>query len=97
MSVVPLQIVTRHELDDALHQSERARNVVQTEKTVQSREADVAMNRRVLKDTLKLRAEIDFAILKAVVEGLDAHTVARENEPALGPHPDRDREHPSQP
>jgi len=51
----------------------------------------------VQEDTLKLRAEIDFAILKTVIKRLDAHTVASENEAAFGPHPDRDREHPSQP
>jgi hypothetical protein len=40
--VPPLQEVARHELRDALHQSERAGNVVETEKTVQTLEANVA-------------------------------------------------------
>src|ERR1700680_1717725 len=96
-SIPPFEIMTWHELRDALYQRERTRDIVQTEKTVQPREANIATNRRVQEYALKLRAEIDFAILKTVIKRLDAYTVASENEAAFGPHPDRDRKHSSQP
>jgi hypothetical protein len=49
------------------------------------------------KDALELRAKIDVAILKTIVQRLNAHTVARENEPTRGPYPDGKRKHPAQP
>src|ERR1700693_280962 len=87
----------RHQLNDALDQSERTRNVVETEKAVKARETDVTSDRGMEENALQLRTEIDFAILMAVVKGLDTHAVAGENETTFGPDPDRDREHSTQP
>src|SRR4029077_9565449 len=80
-------------LDDAFYQSERTRNVVETEKAVKAGETNITSDCGMEQNTLKLRAEIDFSILKTVVKRLDAHAVAGENETPFVPHPDRDREH----
>jgi hypothetical protein len=86
-----------HQLNDALDQSERARNVVETEKAVKARETDVTSNRGMEENALQLRTEINVAILKGVVKGLDAHPVAGENETTFGSHPYRDRKHSTEP
>ena len=87
----------RHELDDALNQSEGTRNIVQAEKTVQTRKANVAADRGVQEDALQLRTEIYFTVLKTVVQGLNAHSVASENKAAFGAHPDGNGKHPAEP
>jgi len=90
---MPFERVARHELDDTLDQSEWAGNVVETEKAVKAGETYVTSDCGMEENTLQLRTEIDFAILKTVVKRLDARAVAGENETILGPHPDRDRKH----
>jgi hypothetical protein len=48
----------RHQLNHALNQSERARNVVETEKAVKARETDVTSDRGMEENALQLRTEI---------------------------------------
>ena len=48
------------------------------------------------KDALQLGAKIEFALMLAVIERLDAHAVARKNEPLLGLHPDGNGKHSTQ-
>src|ERR1700687_1296905 len=44
-------------------------------------------------NALQLGPEIDLTVLQAVVQGLNAHAIAGQNQPFLGLHPNGNRKH----
>ena len=75
--------MARRKLLHALDQSERTRNVVESEIILERGEVDVPRNFGVDKERFEFGSEVKFAARPASVKGLDADTVAHKHEPAL--------------
>ena len=71
------------ELADAFHQSVGCGHIIQAEIAVQAIQADIPGDFQLGEDTFQFRAKIEFALMPAVIQRLDAHAVARKNEPPL--------------
>ena len=92
LTAFPDERVTRGQLVDVAKDRERRRHGVEGEERLERIEVD-----RTARERAQLGCELDAAFGHAVVQRLDAVTVAREHEPAFASVPDGDGEHPAEP
>src|SRR5258705_8992623 len=96
LSIVPGEKVSGQELEYAFGQCVRSGHVVEAEVRVESIQIDIAADLGVTEDRFHLRAEIDFASAARIVERLDPHPVAGENQSLPGFLPDSEGKHSAQ-
>src|SRR5207342_159977 len=93
LSIAPFHYVSWKKFPYAFHQRVWRRHVVKAEKAIQASHAEIAGKAGMGKDALQLRAEKKFAIVLRVIQRLDAHAIAGQNELPLRLYPDGDGKH----
>src|SRR5207302_157760 len=96
-SVDPFKQVSRRKLLNPFDHGVRSRNVVQPQKTIQTIDIDLAVDCRIFKYGFDFGSKKNVASREIEVERLDSHAVSRKDETFLGPGPNRQSKHPSQP
>src|SRR5437764_4743330 len=90
------QEVPWRELARGLEDCQRGRDRVERQVRVQSVAVDVPREVRLAQQRLELRGEADASVPQLVVQRFDPEAIARKQQAALAPVPDRDREHAAQ-
>ena len=96
LSIVPGEKVSGQQLENASGQCVRSGDVVETKVSVQGVQVDAAADLRVAEDRLHLRAEVDVASAAGIVERLDSHAVAGQNQSLTGFAPHGEGKHSAQ-
>src|SRR5580693_8014411 len=92
-SIQPFEPLSRRQLLDSLHQGPRARNIVEREVAIETRETQAPLEFRMNENGFKFRTEEEIFSAPRDVKRLYTHAVARQNEPARRFAPQCDREH----
>src|SRR5271165_1779139 len=96
LAVAPFDPVSGQNLLDAFHERPWRRHVIQRQVAIQTRQAQAAIDFGMYQDRLQLRTEEELFSLPRDVQGLDAHTVASQDEAPGRSGPERHREHATQ-
>src|ERR1017187_4718033 len=91
--LMPLQAMARHQLGDPFHERVRTRNVIETQEAIQPIEIDAPRHPWMGKDAFQLGTEEDLTILQAIIERLDSHAIAGQDQTPLRFIPDGQAEH----
>ena len=96
-AVLPLEPFAGRNFLDAIDESPGTGNVVEREIAIETFRAEATRNFWMNKKGLEFGTEVEIFADARVVEGLDAHTVACENEAFLRLVPEGDGEHAAEP
>src|SRR5215471_3142115 len=83
-TVLPFEKVTRGQLLDAEKQGALAPNIVQGQVLLEGGHIQDPADLVMLEDRLHFRSEVQVPPAPAEIEGLNAHPVARQNQPSVG-------------
>ena len=97
LSVGPLHDVAGRKLLNAAKHGVRSRDVVQTQKAIQTVQVDLPLDDRILEDGFDFGSKKQVTAGTTEVERLDADAVTRQDQTFLRPDPDCESKHSTQP